>query len=407
VHIDAEPPDLPSSPVGEALTASALAAQATEPLSHGHPVHTHCENCGTELRGPFCHHCGQHDIDFHRSFGHMFLDALENFFHFDAKLFRSIVILLFQPGKLTAEFNAGKRASQVPPFRLYLFVSVLFFFISFVGSGPRDFNLNARPSAEQRALVRQAFDSALEQVAKEPGDSPAKARAERVIRRLKEANEQPNAEVLSLGDLGKLIRDEIKKEETAEQQRGAPHAGSESAAPAEPAKNVERQAGPDGPAFIVDGKDDTPFNRFLIEKGKYAYEHQAEFVEQFIHALPKMLLVCMPFFALYTRVLFRKSGLVYLQNLILSLHFHTYIFLWILVRNGWVFLAGLASARLGGVLMFACTVWLVLYPFLMLRRLFANSWPKTILKTGLVALAYAATIGVGFFVTAVVLFLML
>jgi hypothetical protein len=405
VPIDAELPDLPdlpSSPAGEALAADAVVAQATEPRAHGQPIHSHCENCGTELRGPFCHHCGQHDIDFHRSFGHMFLDALENFFHFDAKLFHNIVTLLFRPGKLTSAFNAGKRAAQVPPFRLYLFVSVLFFFISFVGSGPHDFNLNARPSAEQRALVRQALDAALVQVAQEPGDSATKARKERVIRRLQEANEQPNAEVMALGDLARLIREEIKKEKLEESAADATAPG-----PGAPAAKTEPRAGADGPVLTVNGKDDTPLNRFLIEKGKYVYEHQREFVEQFIHALPKMLLVCVPFFALYTRVLFRKSGQVYLQNLILSLHFHTFIFLWLLVRSGWVFLAGLLSARLGSVLMLACTVWMMLYPLLMLRTLFANSWGKTILKTGLLACAYAATLGLGFGVTALVLFLLL
>jgi hypothetical protein len=389
------PPDLPSSPAGEALAAEAVVAHALEPSAHGRPIHQRCENCGTGLQGPFCHRCGQHDFDFHRSFGHMFLDALENFFHFDAKLFRNIVTLLFQPGKLTAEFNAGKRASQVPPFRLYLFVSVLFFFISFLGSGSRGFNLNARSSPEQRALVRQSLDSALEKVDREPGDPLAKARTERVIRRLKEANEQPNAEVLSLGGIGSLIRNEVRKDELAEPRPDA--------AP----KDTARQAGPDGPALMLDGKDDTPLNRFFIERGKFAYEHQQEFVEQFIHALPRMLLVCVPFFALYTRVLFRKSRQVYLQHLILSLHFHTYIFLWLLVKSGWVFLATFLSARLGGVLMFGCDLWLGLYPLLMLRRLFANSWLRTMFKTGALGLAYATTLGLGFVVTAALLFLLL
>jgi hypothetical protein len=357
------------------------------------PPHPRCQNCGTELRGHFCHECGQHDFEFHRSFGHVFLEALENFFHFDAKLFRTVVTLLFRPGLLTAEFNAGKRAAQMPPFRLYLFVSVLFFFISFLGTGSHDFNLNTRPSAEQRAMVRQAYDSALTQIDREPGDPAVKARTERVIRRLKEANEQPDAGVVSLADVGKLIRDEVRREEKREARPDAAAAGP--------------GAGSDGPAFRLDGKDDTPFNRFLVEKGKYAFEHQAEFVEQFIHAVPKMLLVCLPFFALYTRVLFRKSGQVYLQHLVLSLHFHTFIFLWVLVRDGWASLAGLLSPGLGSVLMFGGTLWLVIYPFVMLRRLFGNSWPKTILKTALLWAAHTTTIGFGILVTAIVLFLML
>jgi hypothetical protein len=124
------PSDLPSASIGENVLADQLETQAAEGAGHGAPVHTHCQNCGVPLSGPFCHRCGQQDLDFQRSFGHVVLEVLESFFHFDAKFFRNIATLVFQPGRLTAEFNAGRRASQMPPFRLYLFVSVLFFFLS-------------------------------------------------------------------------------------------------------------------------------------------------------------------------------------------------------------------------------------------------------------------------------------
>ena len=52
-------------------------------------------------------------------------------------------------------------------------------------------------------------------------------------------------------------------------------------------------------------------------------------------------------------------------------------------------------------------LWLLLYPFLMLRRLFAQSWPWTIFKTGLLGLAYALTLALAFFATAMILFLLL
>uniref|UniRef100_UPI00404A33F3 DUF3667 domain-containing protein n=1 Tax=Cephaloticoccus sp. TaxID=1985742 RepID=UPI00404A33F3 len=112
-------PDLPDLPDGASLTegvaADAVGAQLGEKRGPHTAGHTHCENCGTELKGPYCHRCGQHDFDINRSFTHTFLEALENFFHFDTKLFRNLIALLFQPGRMTAEFNAGKRASQVPP----------------------------------------------------------------------------------------------------------------------------------------------------------------------------------------------------------------------------------------------------------------------------------------------------
>jgi hypothetical protein len=130
---DPEPPD-PILPAGNALATDQAAAHLTSAHGHHGPFHEHCENCGTKLAGPFCHRCGQHDFEFHRSFWHVFLEALENLFHFEGKFFRNIVTLLFQPGRLTADFNAGKRAAQMPPFRLYVFVSFIFFLLIFLGA---------------------------------------------------------------------------------------------------------------------------------------------------------------------------------------------------------------------------------------------------------------------------------
>ncbi len=91
------------------------------------PLPGHCLNCGTALQGKFCHACGQRDFDFRRSFWSMLHEALESLFHVDGRFTRSVVELLFVPGRLTRGFLLGKRSSQVPPLRLYLFVTLVYF----------------------------------------------------------------------------------------------------------------------------------------------------------------------------------------------------------------------------------------------------------------------------------------
>ncbi|MBS0631654.1 MAG: DUF3667 domain-containing protein [Verrucomicrobia bacterium] len=86
-----------------------------------------CQNCSAPLTGPYCAQCGQHDVDYHRSFHHLTHDLLENLFHFEGKFFASVAWLLARPGRLTNDFIAGRRISQLNPLRFYLFVSVLFF----------------------------------------------------------------------------------------------------------------------------------------------------------------------------------------------------------------------------------------------------------------------------------------
>ena len=111
------PPSAPPPPV---------LADSTPPGASGE-ARPRCKNCGTPLHGPYCSDCGQRDFDFHRSFGHALRDAIETWFNVDASFLHGFYTLLFQPGRMTRDFNEGRRARHVPPFRFYLVVSILFF----------------------------------------------------------------------------------------------------------------------------------------------------------------------------------------------------------------------------------------------------------------------------------------
>jgi len=88
---------------------------------------TSCANCGTRLVGPYCHGCGQPAHGSARSLGALFEDAWHTLTHLDARLWRTLGLLLVRPGALTVAFFGGRRARYLPPFRLYLVVSLLFF----------------------------------------------------------------------------------------------------------------------------------------------------------------------------------------------------------------------------------------------------------------------------------------
>ena len=94
-----------------------------------------CKNCGTPLTGEYCAKCGQRDYDFNKSFGELGAELAESFFNWDTKLVRAVFDLIFRPGMLTKAFLAGKRASQVPPLRFYLFVSIIYFLASSFAPG--------------------------------------------------------------------------------------------------------------------------------------------------------------------------------------------------------------------------------------------------------------------------------
>jgi hypothetical protein len=56
--------------------------------------------------------------------------ATEDLTHADSRLWHTLAALLFRPGRLTREFLDGRRARYLPPVRLYLVLSVVFFLVA-------------------------------------------------------------------------------------------------------------------------------------------------------------------------------------------------------------------------------------------------------------------------------------
>lgn len=98
---------------------------------------TTCPNCAYPLAPDhqYCASCGQAVIgeDTLRSFATHFLG---DYFTFDSKIIRSAVPLLVRPGFLTVEFLAGRRARYIPPLRMFIFLSVIFFLVIGWASAP-------------------------------------------------------------------------------------------------------------------------------------------------------------------------------------------------------------------------------------------------------------------------------
>jgi Protein of unknown function (DUF3667) len=97
-------------------------------------VHTECGNCGATLMGPYCFDCGQHRHESARSVSALFEDAWHVATHIDGRFWQTLYILLFKPGRLTKEYFAERRARYLPPVRLYLVLSVLYFAFGFAAT---------------------------------------------------------------------------------------------------------------------------------------------------------------------------------------------------------------------------------------------------------------------------------
>lgn len=76
---------------------------------------------------PYCHLCGQSLFVGKENCIEKFFSNALSLYSVDFKIFRTIKLLLFCPGKLTKEYCQGHIIRYEPPFKLFWTVSLLFF----------------------------------------------------------------------------------------------------------------------------------------------------------------------------------------------------------------------------------------------------------------------------------------
>ena len=94
-----------------------------------HRDSTHCENCGAALQGPYCHVCGQAAHNPVKSVRHAVEETCESLWHLDGRIFRTVRDLLI-PGRLALAYLSGQRTRYIPPFRLFVALSLLTFMVA-------------------------------------------------------------------------------------------------------------------------------------------------------------------------------------------------------------------------------------------------------------------------------------
>lgn len=158
---------------GGAVTAGLIGAAIEKPTGHAGEAHGGaCSDCGEPTSGNFCANCGQ-PTHVHRSLLHLVEEVMHGVLHFDARIWRTLPLLAFNPGRLTREWVQGKRTRYVSPLAIFLFtVFITFFTLSFAHlpppvsaaptvvaeEGAAEFAEGRRQIAEARATATEADD---------------------------------------------------------------------------------------------------------------------------------------------------------------------------------------------------------------------------------------------------------
>ncbi|MEN8188115.1 MAG: DUF3667 domain-containing protein [Bacteroidota bacterium] len=106
---------------------------------------TTCLNCGQTVseNDNFCPNCAQVNDENRISLKQYFSEYLSGFYSFDNRFIKTVIPLIFKPGKVTREYIEGKRVKYVNPFQLYLNITIVFFLIQGIFSAIDEYKVTS------------------------------------------------------------------------------------------------------------------------------------------------------------------------------------------------------------------------------------------------------------------------
>jgi hypothetical protein len=367
-----------------------ITPSATTASNASAPAAPSCQNCGEPLLGPHCYRCGQPVNGLVRHFSSIVGDFLDSVLNIDARVFRTLWPLLAKPGYLSCEYFAGRRVRYVSPVRLFVFLSILTFFIarltiSASGEAIQFGGDDAIANATSVAQVEKLRDDALARL------TAGRARARGV----------PGADAeLRTGQ--DEIRDQAQRRIATlrdAQARGEPPPRAKPDITFGNAKPWDAKTNPLQvgwlPAFA---------NRWINTQIGHAEKNVARmqddpslFKDAILGAIPSTLFVLLPVFALMLKLLYLFRRRLYMEHLIVALHSHAFLCLALLL----VFLA-MALAQWAPVVAGVCGLiegllfaWMPLYLLLMQKRVYRQGWPMTLFKYSVLGISYVMLLSFG------------
>lgn len=235
-----------------------------------------CPNCGAKELGNYCPNCGQSNKDFNKpikEIGGELLDSID----VDTRLFKTLIPFFTKPGFLAQEYFKGKRKKYVPPMRMYMIFSIVFFFlIQYTQKNDIEKERNkdehqisflSNKKLDEKSNSTDNFDIIL-------NDS---------------TNNIDNNEIKTSNDFSETDLDEMKQK------------------------------------VLEDTTISEPLKK-IIAGGFNANKNKDLFLSEFLNKLSYVLFLLMPVFALILALILWRSKMLYIKHLIFSINFHSFFF---------------------------------------------------------------------------------
>ena len=405
-----------------------------------------CRNCDTQYVGNYCPNCGQEaHTGAPTALAFIYEFLTRNVFE-RGKLPRTIWHLIRYPGGLTIDFLEGRRQRFIRPVRLYFGLSVLYFLILSLKSGgitermhgesepPRaqaaaKISLSATEKADlERTLkeleangappaVRAALQSRLD-VMSSPVDGNAEARAaikDALKSEVRAAAAQPpeHDPIRFSSRMPLLTRDAASSggASAASKHKDGASAASKrrnGSAAASAGKEDDEDAASESPAkdfdleidFVDKMSDTGPIGLLKKRVKRFTSLPKAErgpvLLQGMLNQAPKAMFFLVPVFAMLLKLLFVFRRVPYGAHLLFAFHYHSLVFLGLLL----MFL----PLPDPGMALLPLAMWL--YLGLALRKTYMSGWLSSLLRLLTLSFLYPMAISlalIGAVVAAVLL----
>jgi Protein of unknown function (DUF3667)/Domain of unknown function (DUF4286) len=367
---------------GQHVTAS---RRVLQPQAASTAANPRCLNCANQLTGQYCGNCGQRAQSRLISVWELLRDAFGDLLDADSRLWRTLWQLAVRPGHLTRDYLRGRRARYMPPFRTYLVLSLLFFVIAFFD--PR----------EELSLLFEAPETAAPEVTEHPAETPEEA-----------APQQEARDPV-------VTRDEEMAGEPADAEGAAAEPGTQEGGDGSFGLNIN--VGEDTADCELGDYDPAEMpawigRRLTRERVEQMCERMTSadgsglrgFFDKLLEYVPAGLFVLLPLMALVLKILYPLSKRYYVEHLLLVVHYHAFVFLALIVQVLLTRAGNLLNVHdaLPSSIQFAVTVYIPVYLYKSLRRVYEQGHWLTSFKFSLLFIAYWAGLATILFIMAAI-----
>ncbi|MFO1407573.1 MAG: DUF4286 family protein [Steroidobacteraceae bacterium] len=390
---------------GDRYTASRRVLSHREEFIRGKVSTENCLNCGEVLTGQHCSHCGQRARVRVLSLWGLTRDLLDDVLDWDARIWRTLRPLAFQPGRLTIDYLRGKRASYTPPFRMYLLLSVAFFVVATFGSDPGSvvhFNVDKDGGTNFQIGPGESppADGAAGGAAKtaqgtQDGGTPATG----AVAKAPAAAAKP-APVRLDAETEKLVDAIVKR--VPEKDRAQARRELETKLATMPpeklgaVKSVLEDPCTSDQLHVELGPWTQDYAPRLRQACSKVWADTPSYGRALVQNVPKMMFIFLPLIAAVMFVLYLGSGRYFVEHLLFVVHYHAFFFLAglviLLVQHSAWLAPGSAYAKgalvVGGSMTFALALYAPAYLYVAMRRVYGQGRVVTFLKFGALGIAY-------------------